>query len=313
MHGHGRITRPYENFDALIDLFRRTRGLYVVGAGASRPHAPLGGELDIGVIRHYADIGSYSVMLAHSHPRLVRILSAYEKLIPFSNEPESLPALIRHMSTEQAFLSQLMQIAKVRAKGRSFEGVRVFREFRSGIVITYNVDGLLLDLPGNPHRIVDAHGSVPLFLASPSAASWIEPGVAEAIAPEFAYINIDERERWNDLRLATKLAALNLSSPDFVAIIGYTFARQQGGNFNDWVSLYRFCKRFALTRGTIFVIDPAPEQLAVSLHNALPAATIVCVPARWDLIAKAFFDVRASGRSDGTITGRYRSLQARGL
>jgi hypothetical protein len=290
----GKITPALEDLDRLIAYFRRRHGLYVIGAGASLPHAPLGGELDLGVIRQYADIGSYSVTLALVHPRLVRILRAY-KLLPLANEPEYLPGLIGHLTSEQAFLSQLMQIAKIRASGRLFDGVRIFRAFRSGTVVTYNVDGLLVDLPHNSHCVIDAHDSVPAFLASPMAELWLEPGIAEVIAPEFSYINIDERERWNDFRLITKLGALKANSPDFVAVIGYTFARQQDGSFTDWVSLHSFCERFALTRGRIFIIDPAPEQLAVTLHDALPGATIVPVSARWDFLAKACIDAHLLG------------------
>lgn len=307
----GKIKPPLEDLAKLIDCFRRRAGLYVIGAGASRPHAPIGGELDLGVVRQYADIGSYSVTLALSHPRLIRILNAH-KLHPQVDAPEYLPSLIGHLTAEQAFLSQLMQIAKVRASVRHFDGVRIFRAFRPGIVITYNVDGLLVDLTSNPHRISDAHGSVPTFLASPIAAHWLEPGIAVDIAPEFYSINIDEPERWNDITLTAKLDALEHGSPDFVAIIGYTFSRQADGSHNDWVSLRRFCERFRKTRGIIFVIEPSPEPLAVTLNHELKHATIVPVRASWDRLARAYVEARLLGRSE-LFMNRYRLLQAQEL
>ncbi|MGA9763549.1 MAG: hypothetical protein WA265_21045 [Rhodomicrobium sp.] len=304
----GKITLPLEDLAKLIDCFRCRTGLYVIGAGASRPHAPLGGELDHIVVQNYADMGSYSVTLAQSHPRLVRILNAY-RLFPPVDAPEYLPGVMGHLTAEQAFLIQLMRIAKVRASGRIFDGVRIFRSFRPGVVITYNVDGLLIDLPRSPHRIFDAHGSVPTFLANPIAARWLEPGIAEEIAPVFYSINIDEPERWNDILLEGKLYALERCSPDFVAIIGYTFARQADGSHNDSLSLFRFCERFSQTRGTIFVIEPFPEPLAVTLHNELKGATIVPVCASWDRLARAYVKARLLGRPDLLMSG-YRRLQA---
>ena len=137
-----------------------------------------------------------------------------------------------------------MRIAKVRASGRIFDGVRIFRSFRPGVVITYNVDGLLIDLPRSPHRIFDAHGSVPTFLANPIAARWLEPGIAEEIAPVFYSINIDEPERWE--RHPTRgsfmplSAALRISSRLSVILS----ARQADGSHNDSLSLFRFCERF---------------------------------------------------------------------
>ena len=177
------------------------------------------------------------------------------------------------------------------------------------MVITYNVEGLLMDLSRNPHRIVDVHGSVPTFLAKPIAVGWLEPSIAEVIAPEFPHINIDEPERWNDIRLESKLYNLDRCSPDFVATIGYTFARQGDGSHNDLVSLFRFCERFRQTRGTIFVIDLNPEPLAVTLHNELKSATIVPVIASWDRLARAYVEARLLCRPD-LLMSRYRRFQA---
>ena len=174
--------------------------------------------------------------------------------------------------------------------------------------MVYNLDGLLFELRDSRHRLYDMHGTSPDFLASPDILEWIEMGGSPDAASMLPGTNVDAPESSDDPWLARKLDALWTFQPAFVAIVGYTFARQSGGH-NDVVSLRAFIERYRRSRGTMFVIDPFPDPLCEELHRELAWATIAPVPVRWNLLAGAYLDC-AQGLAPGrSVTERYRELE----
>jgi hypothetical protein len=75
------------------------------------------------------------------------------------------------MASEQAYLHELRELVKARLRAmpsadlHEIDGVRVFRAFHPGLVMVYNLDGLLLALQRARHAFHDMHGTPPDFLA----------------------------------------------------------------------------------------------------------------------------------------------------
>jgi hypothetical protein len=131
---------------------------------------------------------------------------------------------------------------------------------------------------------------------APDARSW------------FPDTNVDAAESRKDPWLIRKLDALWTFRPVFVAIVGYTFARQSGGH-NDEVSLCAFIDRFRRARGNVFVIDPFPDLLCEQLHRQLAWATIVPVPVMWNLLAGAYLECLLGIAPGRSVAERYRELE----
>ncbi len=105
---------------------------------------------------------------------------------------------------------------------------------------------------------------------------------------------MDEPEREDDQLLRSKLSMMWEFTPSFVAIVGYTFSRQEVG-YNDWVSLEKFVARYRCSPVNIFIIDPVqPYLLCEMLEERLKSKTIYAVPYRWKIVADEFLRGRAS-------------------
>lgn len=86
-------------------------------------------------------------------------------------------------------------------------------------------------------------------------------------------------------------------SPQFIAIVGYTFGRSGSGH-DDCVSLDVFLEAFRGYAGNVYVLEPRPEQLGEMLADCIESNNVFGVPAYWNILAHAF--VRATlGRDCG--------------
>ena len=307
----GNLSRPLSNLDVLMQCFVGYRGLYIVGSGASLPHVPLARQLDRLAASAFLAGGSFSAHPAQPDERTRRMVAEYyaghqwDHFDPHDHRAE----LITHMELEQAFLHELRALVKARMQAmpsadlHEIDGVRLFRAFHPGQVMVYNLDGLLAALERARHAFCDLHGTPPDFLADEETQDWIEVAGGTQVWEIMPEVNIDERERPDNPYLNAKLARLWTFRPQFIAIIGYTFARQPDGSINDWVSLREFIRRFRTSRGHVFVIEPIPEPLSELLHKKL-LATIVPVPVKWNLLEPALIAIlvlrRAAPLPSGT-------------
>jgi len=86
-------------------------------------------------------------------------------------------------------------------------------------------------------------------------------------------------------------------SPQFIAIIGYTFGRNDNGH-DDWISLDRFKRAFRGLEGDVYVIEPRPETLCEMIADGIESNRIFGVRAYWNIVAHVFLEA-ARGRVDG--------------
>jgi hypothetical protein len=95
-----------------------------------------------------------------------------------------------------------------------------------------------------------------------------------------------ERETRDNVTLLRRLGAAVAVMPDFVAIIGYSFARVPDGH-DDCVSFDWFRHTFRGFNGPIFVIDPYPEELASEIADAIKSLHVFGVTALWNHLSHA--------------------------
>jgi hypothetical protein len=76
-------------------------------------------------------------------------------------------------------------------------------------------------------------------------------------------------------------------SPDFVAIIGYRFAKV-GNQYDDYVSLEWFKRRFHNFPGSVYVIDPTPEEMQYEIADGIKSHRVFRVKAYWNVLSHAF-------------------------
>jgi hypothetical protein len=155
------------------------------------------------------------------------------------------------------------------------------------------------------------HGSVGReFVGSPDIKAFIEQ-VREYHLPEASdgiLMGVPESP-WRDRGLVLKLLEIGRFRPAFIAIIGYSFARNAEGH-DDHVSLEYFEHRFRDFQGPVYVIDPEPDYLREMLSERLKLRGIIGVRARWNVLAHAFMkSLRAPcGYGRRSINYDYESL-----
>jgi hypothetical protein len=91
--------------------------------------------------------------------------------------------------------------------------------------------------------------------------------------------------------------------PEFVAIIGYSFAWN-----GHAVSLDCFVDHYRKFNGPVFVVALEPERLRETLAERLHAAQVVGLTARWNLLSHVFLESMAGRRSGRTINDRCEEL-----
>jgi hypothetical protein len=297
------VTRP--NLEFLLHQFRSHSGLYIVGAGASAGLAPLGAEFwtstPINFLRTFrgvsVDIPPHSGLvdrmleywgdwdLQRVFPdREVRLGSDY----PISEFLERMP---NHYA--RTHLKSLL--ARAVYGNRRCDNYQVFRYFASSILANYNHDGLAGRFCGPQHRVLDMHGMVHPVYGSPEMMDFIDVASEYHLADAPDDILMGEPEEWDSPALERKLDIVVQSDPTFIAVIGYTFARNSKVSaFDDWVSLCRLSERFRRFRGNVFVIAPDPYEMQAMLSDRWQIMTVFGVRARWNLLAHAFMRTLAN-------------------
>jgi hypothetical protein len=76
-------------------------------------------------------------------------------------------------------------------------------------------------------------------------------------------------------------------SPDFIAIVGYSFAKN-GEDYDDRVSLESFLETRRNFRGNIYVVQPEPDALCAVIADGIKSMTVFGVPAYWNALSHAF-------------------------
>ena len=86
-------------------------------------------------------------------------------------------------------------------------------------------------------------------------------------------------------------------SPQFIAIIGYTFGRTGDGH-DDWISLDRFQHAFRGFEGDTFVIEPRPDSLREMIADGLGSNRVFGIRGDWNIVAHVLLEA-GRGRLNG--------------
>jgi hypothetical protein len=76
-------------------------------------------------------------------------------------------------------------------------------------------------------------------------------------------------------------------SPDFIAVIGYRFAKV-GNQYDDYVSFEYFKNRFRNFPGSIYVIDPNPEEIQYEIADRIKSFHVFGAKAYWNILSHGF-------------------------
>jgi hypothetical protein len=201
-------------------------------------------------------------------------------------------------------------LAKPAFENRQCDNYRVFRYFASSVLANYNHDGLAERFCGSHHRVLDMHGTIHPAYGSPEMMDLID-GASEHHLPDTPDdILMGELEEWNSPDLARKLNYIvTHSKPTFIAVIGYTFAKnQKASDFDDSVSLCRLSERFRRFPGNVYVIAPDPYEIQAMLSDRLQTRTVFAVRSRWNLLAHAFMKILTNCRERSSINKIHEQL-----
>lgn len=297
----------------LLRHLRTARGLYLLGAGASAGEAPFGaGFLRDPAIDFLRHAHSFSTSPQKHTPLSRLVLEAGADIDTTEIDGRSLRPGTDDLSQE---LLQLMppsfprsllmhQLAVARHRRRVSHNYLPFRFAPPSLFMNYNHDGLATGLIGDLHRVVEVHGSIEPWIGSPEALEFIRTAGIEygiAIAPD--QLVMLEQESYVDQNLSRRLMLMAHYQPEFIAIIGYSFA-WTGRCHNDIVSLDCLVDHYRWFPGQVFIVDPQPERLQEVLAERLHGANVVPVTARWNLLAHAYLETLA-GRLAGRTLNDY--------
>jgi hypothetical protein len=301
------------NPTAFLRRLSTGRGLYFLGAGASAGEAPFGASFLwdplIDFLRH---AGSFSISQPE-HPPLSRLLlDAGANLTAFDIYGRTLrpgteditQQLLQHIPPSFLRSYLMHRLAEPRYRCRASHNYLPFRFAPPSLFMNFNHDGLASDLIGDIHPVIEVHDSIDPSIGAPEALEFIHTAGIDhglAIAPD--QLLMLEPESYFDCNLARRLLPMARFKPEFIAIIGYSFA-WTGQRHNDAVSLDCFVDHHREFPGSVFVIEPQPERLKEVLAERLHAARVMALPARWNLLAHVFLEALA-GRLHGRTIDDY--------
>lgn len=294
------------SFESLLRQFQNQRGLYIIGAGASAGTVKLGPEfLQAPGIDYVVNGGSYPVDIPPHAALSAKIIQSAAS-VPMSQlypGRELRPGtadipffeLLNRMPDGFARIHLKHELARTRFVGGTLDSYRVFRHFHPSTILNYNLDGLMTDHCSDIHEVFDPHGTVEPGYGSPSGAALLA-SVRDhdfTLAPDTFVMSVPES--LTDDRLARQLTLATRATPDFIAIIGYSFAGADP-YYDDRVSLDFFMSRFHRFPGNVYIMSPSPAELGDVIAHSIDSPRVYAVPARWNVLAHAMVELIASGR-----------------
>jgi hypothetical protein len=294
-----------------------SQGLYLLGAGASAGAVPLGEAFWTASPLDYLRHARSFPVAAPDHSELTRRMIKASRDLSLSEiipDREVRPGadvlpyqeLLQRLPDYYARLQLKHALSKARFSGRLSDSYRVFQLFRRSLIANYNHDGLATDFCGGYHRVLEMHGTIASGYGSPDIERHIR-SVRELEMPEiFDGILMGVPESL-DSALAERLFEIARYSPDFVSIIGYSFA-QRGKDYDDRVSLEIFLNAWRHFKGNIYVIGPDPCPLANMLGERLKSKKVFGLRAYWNVLAHAFIVAMREPRSRRSLSYNYQQI-----
>jgi hypothetical protein len=289
--------------ESILNDFQTRKGLYFLGAGASAGLAPFGHDFMSGPgLDFIRNVTAFAAAIPEQPKLNQKIIAATErslKLLRYQlRRPEIIDLQLEILQRlPEGFARMLMQhqLAEALHARRPCDNYAVFEEFRPSLLLNYNHDGLAAERCGNRHRVIEMHGSIHPGLGSPGVAELIQVLRDIAIRLDDDGILLCVPESHADVSLVRRLQTMMRYSPEFVALIGYSFARNGSGH-DDHVTLDYFQRSFRGFQGPVYVLDPAPEYICDMLAETLKSPNVVGVKVYWNILAHVFLqEIRCPG------------------
>jgi len=303
-------TTPSHEF--LLRHFRTQRGLFILGAGASAGASASAGEVRFGQdfliapALHYVRGNSFPVSVPIPSELSRKIINAaggvplsrifQDRIIRPGMAEFPYQELLQRMPDGFARIDMKHYLSKVRFSERPRDNYTAFRFFHPAMLVNYNLDGLATEYCNDVHQVLTPHGTIPKGYGSPDVARLLESArdYDLQLGPDELVISVPES--CADRNLADCLDVMAQCSPLFIAIVGYTFGRNDNGH-DDWISLDRFKSAFHRFAGNIYVIEPRPERLREMIADGLESNRVFGVCAYWNILSHVFM-MAAGGRMD---------------
>jgi len=293
--------RSVLSYERLLWRLRSDAGLYLVGAGASAGVAPFARSFwTASTLDFLRNLSSFSAEIP-THSELTNQIIKNSNDITISEifpdreirpGTESFPyhEILLRIPNYYARLLLKHLLAKANFAAIQSDNYRVFHLFHPSLIANYNHDGLASRICGHWHRVLDMHGSIERELGSPRVEGLIRQVRGHHLPDSSDGILMGVQESWrHHRRLRLKLLEMVRFKPAFIAIIGYSFARNPKGH-DDHVSLAFFENRFRDFTGPVYVIDREPDYLCEMLSKRLKLREINAVRALWNVLAHAFLE-----------------------
>jgi hypothetical protein len=300
-------------YEFLLGHFRARRGLYILGAGTSAGATESAGEVRfgqdflIGPALEYVRGGSFPLSLpipSELSRKIVNVTRGVplsrvfpDRIIRPGTDDFPYEEMVRRMPDGFARLFMKHDLSKVRYSQRPRDNYTAFRLFHPATLMNYNLDGLATEYCSDVHRVLTPHGTIPREYGGPDVIRLLASvrDYDMQLGPDGLVMSV--RESYADPHLADCLRRMATCSPQFIAIIGYTFGRGYRGH-DDCFSLDVFKDAFRRYVGNVYIIEPRPEQLREMLAEGIESNNVYGVPAYWNILAHAF--IRATlGRDCG--------------
>jgi hypothetical protein len=293
------------SLEALHWRFRYSKGLFLLGAGASTGIVPFGSTLmSAGPVDFHDNSPSFSAaptkkdVLAQRSVDVARtILQARRGQLGFDADLAS--AKIDRMPSAFANFKVVHIIGKARLHQQvndlRYRNYEVFNFFPPTVLLNYNLDGVATDICGVHHRVVPVHGTVKAHLGSDETAQLVDRLRESDIDFRFRDLLLCAPEPHFDQPghddLIRRLAPMWDFAPDFVAVCGYSFASQDPSGLvhDDHESLRLFLERFKDFDGPIFVLDPSAATKE-RLEHRLRSRHVISVQYNWNILAAVMID-----------------------
>ena len=274
------------SYEFLLRHLRARRGLFILGAGASAGASELSGELRFG--RDFLIAPALEYVRGDSFPVSLPIASALSrKIIEVAGSvplARVFPDRILRPGTDEFPYQELLQrmpdgfarlymkhdLSKARFSRRPRNNYTVFQFFHPATLINYNLDGLATDYCSNIHQVMTPHGTIPTGFGSPDVAQLLDGVRDYDLQLGYDGLVMSVPESSTDEHLAKSLSQMATCSPQFIAIIGYTFGLDPQRNLHDdWRSLAAFKHAFRHYTGNIYIVDPRPDYLRDMLADGI--------------------------------------------
>lgn len=300
------LGRKTIGLEELLWHFRRSKGLFLLGAGASAGIVPFDRKFTASpAIDFHDNLTSLSasptkkdLLTARAVGAAAPMLMARRGLPGF--DPGMAKAILARVPSAYVNFHVVHTLGGARLKQRlgnlRYRNYAVFDFFPSTALLNYNLDGIATDICGAHHRVVPVHGTVGAHLGSKETGKLVARLRESDIDFRFEDLLLCVAEphfgQPGHAGLVDRLRPMWGFDPDFVAICGYSFASQDptsGLVHDDHESLRLFVERFKDFAGPIFVLNPSAATMEM-LEDRLKSRQVISVPFYWNVVTAAMIE-----------------------